>query len=92
MKKSESKGKVYHVVLHPKGWAVKTEGVKRAVQVVRTKAEAIQIARSLAKKCGRAQVKIHNRNGKTLRNGLTEKIHIHRRGETCQKVQTLMFK
>ena len=56
-------GKNYHVVPHPKGWAVKPEGGKRAVSVHPTQKEAIEKARELTIK-QKSEVVIHGKDGK----------------------------
>ena len=62
-----SKGKNQYVVNHPDGWAVKGENNSRATKVVRTQAEAINIAQSIAKN-QQSDTKIQRRNG-TFRAG-----------------------
>jgi len=52
-----------HVVPHGKNWAVEGEGNKRATRVTKTKKEAMQIARKIAKKA-KSEVVVHKRNGK----------------------------
>jgi len=56
-------GKNYHVVPHPKGWAVKGEGNRKATSVHPTQREAIAKAREIAIN-QRSEVVIHGRNGK----------------------------
>ncbi len=51
-----------HVVPHGKEWAVKGEGNKRATRVTKTKKEAIQRAKEIAKK-RKSEVVIHNKDG-----------------------------
>jgi len=38
------------VIIHPKGWAIKGEGNKRATKVTKTQKEAIDIGKKIAKK------------------------------------------
>ena len=51
-----------HVVPHNDGWAVKSEGNKRAGSVHRTQSEAIDTAREQAKE-QKGELFIHNRKG-----------------------------
>lgn len=51
-----------HVVPHPKGWAVKTEGRSEPDSVHRTQSKAISEARNNAQKGG-SELFIHNRGG-----------------------------
>lgn len=51
-----------HVVPHPDGWAVKTEGASRASAVTSTQGQAIEQARSQAIR-NQGEVFIHGRNG-----------------------------
>ena len=52
-----------HVVPHSGKWAVRSDGSKRASKVVRTQAEAIEVARRIARNQG-SDVVIHGRDGK----------------------------
>jgi len=51
-----------HVVPHPKGWAVKSEGNPTPTSVHRTQANAISEAQKAAQK-GKSELFIHNREG-----------------------------
>lgn len=55
-------GKNQHVVPHKGGWGVKGEGNKRVTEVTPTQAQAIDLAKSIAKNQG-SEVVIHGRNG-----------------------------
>lgn len=57
-----AKGKNQHVVPHPDGWAVKSEGAERATKVVSTQQEAIEIARQIAVN-QQSEMLIHGTNG-----------------------------
>lgn len=57
-----SKGKNQHVVPHPQGWAVKSEGATKATKVVPTQKEAIDAARPIAQN-QQSEVVIHRPNG-----------------------------
>lgn len=57
-----SKGKNVHVVPHPDGWAVKTEGSERAVAVKPTQQEAIDQARKIAQH-QQSELLVHGQNG-----------------------------
>jgi uncharacterized protein YdaT len=52
-----------HVVPHPDGWAVKSEGSQRASSGHRTQEEAMQRAREIAQK-QEAELFIHGRDGR----------------------------
>lgn len=52
-----------HVVRHPEGWATKKEGSQRAGTVTPTQAEAIEVARTQARR-EHVEVVIHGRDGK----------------------------
>ncbi len=52
-----------HVVRHPDGWATKKEGAQRAGAVTPTQAEAIDAARTQARR-EHVEVVIHGRDGK----------------------------
>jgi hypothetical protein len=52
-----------HVVPHPDGWAVKKAGSERASSVHRTQAEALDAARSQARR-ERVELVIHGRDGR----------------------------
>ena len=55
----------YHVTKRPDGqWQAKTEGASRASAVAKTKAEAVDRARDLAKAQPLGQVIIHKSDGK----------------------------
>ncbi|WP_456400470.1 DUF2188 domain-containing protein [Persephonella sp.] len=60
-----SKKKNQHVVPHKNGWAVKGAGNKKATKVTRTKKEAENIARQIAKN-QKSEVVIHNKKGKII--------------------------
>jgi len=49
--------------IHPKGWAVKGEGNKRATKITKTKKEAIDIGKKIAKN-QKSELYIQNREGK----------------------------
>lgn len=51
-----------HVVPHGDDWAVKGAGNSKATKVVNTQAEAIQLAREIAKN-QRSEMFIHGQNG-----------------------------
>lgn len=51
-----------HVVPHGDDWAVKGAGNSKATKVVGTQAEAIELAREIAKNQG-SEMLIHGRNG-----------------------------
>ena len=51
------------VTIHPKGWAIKGEGTKRATKVTKTQKEAINIAREIAKN-QKSELIIQNTEGK----------------------------
>ncbi len=51
------------VTIHPKGWAIKGEGNKRATKVTKTQKEAINIARRIAKN-QKSELIIQNTEGK----------------------------
>ena len=55
--------RIQHVVPHPGGWAVKSEGSQRATSVHATQAEAIAAARAIAIN-NRSELFIHNRKGR----------------------------
>ena len=57
------KNKNQHIVLHPKGWAIKGEGNSKATRVAETQAEAIEIGKEIAKNQG-SELLIHGRNGR----------------------------
>ena len=52
-----------HVVPHPAGWAVKSEGIRRATSIHATKDSAIAAARAIAAS-NRSELFIHNRKGR----------------------------
>lgn len=56
--------KIYHVLPYHADWAVKIGKARRASAVLRTKREAVKAASDLAKSSPRAQVIIHEANGK----------------------------
>lgn len=51
-----------HVVPHPDGWAVKSEGSQKAASVHQTQREAIEVGRHSAIN-NRSELFIHGRNG-----------------------------
>ena len=51
------------VVKHPKGWAVKGEGNKRATKITKTQKEAIDIAKKIAEN-QKSELIIQNTEGK----------------------------
>jgi len=51
------------VTIHPKGWAIKGEGNKRATKVTKTQKEAIDIAKKIAEN-QKSELYIQNRKGK----------------------------
>ena len=51
-----------HVVSHEGEWAVKGEGNTKSTKITETKAEAIEIAKRIAKK-NKSEVVIHKRDG-----------------------------
>lgn len=57
-----SKGKNQHVTKHPEGWQVKGAGNNKATAVTNTQAEAINIARGIAKN-QESELIIHGMNG-----------------------------
>lgn len=57
------KRKTVHVVPREQGWAVQQGGATRATRLTSTKAEAQQIARTLARR-KKAELVIHGRNGR----------------------------
>lgn len=56
--------KIYHVVPHPSGWAVKVGKARRASAVMKTKAAATKTASSLAKSAPKSQVVIREATGR----------------------------
>lgn len=58
-----SKGKNQHVVPHPEGWAVRSEGSERPSAVKPTQREAIDVATEIARN-QKVEVIIHGENGK----------------------------
>ena len=58
-----SKGKNQHVTKHSEGWQVKGAGNNKATAVTNTQAEAIKIAREIAKN-QQSELIIHGTNGK----------------------------
>lgn len=58
-----SKGKNQHVTKHPEGWQVKGAGNSKATAVTNTQAEAIEIARDIAKN-QESEVVIHGKDGR----------------------------
>jgi len=55
---------VYHVTTGDDGWKVKKEGAQRASGRTENKADAITLARDLAKNAdGLSQVKVHKEDG-----------------------------
>ncbi|HEY2294882.1 MAG TPA: DUF2188 domain-containing protein [Thermoanaerobaculia bacterium] len=51
-----------HVVPHPEGWAIQSEGSKRITAVFSTKREAIDKAEEIANRAG-TELIIHGRHG-----------------------------
>ena len=51
------------VTIHPKGWAIKGEGNKRATKVTKTQREAIEIAKKIAEN-QKSKLYVQNRKGK----------------------------
>ena len=58
-----ARAKGQHVVPHPGGWAVKRAGASRASSVHRTQADAVDVARQLARN-QRSELLIHGRDGR----------------------------
>lgn len=58
-----TKGNNQHVVPHPDGWAVKSEGATKATRVTKTQQESADIAREIAKNQGSEMI-IHGKDGK----------------------------
>ncbi|HOS61697.1 MAG TPA: DUF2188 domain-containing protein [Myxococcota bacterium] len=58
-----ARGKDQHVVKHPGGWAVRGAGNTQATKVTRTQAEAIEVARNIARN-QKSDTKIHGLDGK----------------------------
>ena len=56
--------KIYHVVPHRAGWAVKIGKAKRASAVLKTKAKAMKAASNLAKSSPKSQIVIREATGK----------------------------
>jgi len=56
--------KIYHVVPHPSGWAVKIGKARRASAVLKTKDAAMKAASNLAKSAPKSQVVIRKSTGK----------------------------
>lgn len=56
-------GKNQHVISYLNGWAVKGEGNSKPTKITKTKAEAEQIAREIAKN-QKSELIIHNKDGK----------------------------
>lgn len=56
-------GKNQHVTPHSSGWQVKGAGNSKATVVTKTQAEAITIAKSIAKN-NKSEVVIHGTNGR----------------------------
>ena len=57
---------VRHVVKHRDGWAVKAPNAKRASRVCPTKAEAEKVAKTIVKKLGGGEVRIHRQDGRIM--------------------------
>lgn len=53
-----------YVVKHPKGWAVKAPGAKRASSAHRTQREAEAVAKQTVSNLGGGEVRIQGRDGK----------------------------
>jgi hypothetical protein len=62
-----ARGKNQHVVPHPKGWAVKSEGSSKATKVTKLQKDAEKIATQIAIN-QKSDTKIHGKNGK-IRSG-----------------------
>lgn len=58
------KRKTYHVTRVARGWRIKLAGATRVVSVYPTKAQAIDLAKTLAKCWPLGQVKVHGVDGK----------------------------
>jgi hypothetical protein len=58
-----TKGNNQHVVPHPDGWAVKSEGATKATRVTKTQQESTDKAKEIAKNQG-SEVIIHGKDGK----------------------------
>ena len=58
-----SKKNNLHVVPHPEGWAVKTEGAARASSIHPTQKEAISRGREISRSRG-TELLIHGRDGR----------------------------
>lgn len=58
-----TKGNNQHVVPHPDGWAVKSEGATKSTRVTKTQQESTEIAKEIAKNQG-SEVIIHGKDGK----------------------------
>ena len=56
--------KIYHVVPHPSGWAVKIDKARRASAVLKTKDAAMKTASNLARSAPKSQVVIRESSGK----------------------------
>jgi len=56
--------KIYHVVPHQAGWAVKIGKAKRASAVLKTKDKAMKAASNLAKSSPKSQIVIREATGK----------------------------
>ena len=56
-----TKGNNQHVVPHPDGWAVKSEGATKATRATDTQKEAIEIAREIARNQG-SELNIHGKD------------------------------
>ncbi|MCB1599569.1 MAG: DUF2188 domain-containing protein [Lysobacterales bacterium] len=56
-------GKNVHVVPHPEGWAVKSEGAERAASVHDTQREAEAAAREIAQR-RESEILIHGQDGR----------------------------
>lgn len=86
-----------HVVIHPKGWAVKGAGAQRATQVFDRKSDAVDRAREIAQNQG-TELIIHKKMGRFNRKTATGRINFRHRGEAIpsgkagSKFQTNSFK
>lgn len=56
--------KIYHVVPHPSGWAVKIGKARRASAVLKTKEAAMKAASNLAKSAPKSQIVIRESTGR----------------------------
>jgi hypothetical protein len=78
--------KIYHVLPYDADWAVKIGNAKRASAVLRTKIEAVQAAANFAKSSPKAQVVIHEANGKIKSDRIFEYLHYKKKKKVRLKV------